>query len=210
MFDRYPIHDFIDDRLKGLGFWRGELVCRCGYKNISKGVRRLEQLCAGDIDSLTSRNLLKALPEALEVDQDAVNKAVNATAAKLAEEEAIRDAKWRASFQPDAYLQGTSTRPSQIFIFGITGGVERYLRIPLDLTQPASDFVRQALEVVRKTPVVPFFGPTTGFAINYTPDHAERYDVNGNFVEVLDGYYRPGTVRLFISGKEVPEGLFSR
>jgi hypothetical protein len=32
-------------------------------------------------------------------------------------------------------------------------------------------FALQAL-FVRKTPVVPFFGPTTGFVVNYTPDQA--------------------------------------
>jgi hypothetical protein len=76
----------------------------------------------------------------------------------------------RASFKPAAYLLGSSNRPSQIFIFGLTGGTERWLKIPLDTSQSPVTYTEQALAVVRKTPTVQFFGPTTGFIVNYTPD----------------------------------------
>ncbi len=39
-------------------------------------------------------------------------------------------------------------------------------------------------------------GPTTGFIVNYTPDFAVRFDLNGNPVETLDHAYRPGEVAL--------------
>ena len=55
-------------------------------------------------------------------------------------------------------------------------------------------FAAQALEVVRRTPFVQFFGATTGFIVNYDPDHAIRFDVNGITVELLDHAHRPGEV----------------
>jgi hypothetical protein len=79
MFEHYPIHDFIDSRLKELGFRRGELARRCGYKNISKGVRRIDQVCGGDLGSPSAKILLEAMPAALEVDVDAVRSAIEAT-----------------------------------------------------------------------------------------------------------------------------------
>jgi hypothetical protein len=59
--------------------------------------------------------------------------------------------------------------PSQIFIFAVTGGAERWLKIPFDLSQSSVTYAEQALAVVRKTPFVQFFGRTTGFIVNYTP-----------------------------------------
>jgi hypothetical protein len=201
------LHDFVDQRQKELRIRRGELARRCGYRNISKGVRRIDQVCGGDVGSPSAKIVLEALPAALEV--DAVKAAVEATIKALEQEDAEREAAWRAAFKPSAYLLGTERRPSQIFIFGITGGPERWLRIPLDLTRPPVTFAAQALAVVEKTPEVPFFGPTTGFIINYTPDHAVRFNLNGAAVELLKRAYSPGQVELFIGRKRLPpRGLF--
>ncbi len=83
------------------------------------------------------------------------------------------------------------------------------MKIPLDLSQPPVTFARQALVVVRKTPRVQFCGSTVGFVVNYTPDHAVRFDLNGEAVEVLDRAYIPFAVDVFIGKRKVPAaGLF--
>jgi hypothetical protein len=129
-------------------------------------------------------------------------------AARIAE--AKREAKWRATFRPCAYLLGTETRPSQITIYGMTGGSERWLKIPLDISQPAVTFASQAFAVASRTPVVPFFGKTIGFIVNYMPDFAVRFDLNGDPVETFDHAYLPGNVTLLIGGKEIPGEVFAR
>ncbi len=207
---QYPIQSFVDNRLKELGFWRGELVKRCGYKNVSKGVRRLQKLYSGDLVSPSSCILLANFPHVLAVEQETVIQAIKETHAELDAEDAQRDAEWRAAFQPNAFVLGTSLRPSQIFAFGLTGGVERYLRIPLDISRGSDTFIEQAMKYLNAHPQVPFFGPSTGFIINYTPDRTEHYDKEGNLLNVLDSYYYPGTVRLTISGREIPPGLFAK
>ena len=54
-----------------------------------------------------------------------------------------------------------------------------------------------------------FFGATTGFVVNYDPDRAIHFDLNGNPVEVLGHAYRPGEVTLTVGGKTIPaEKLF--
>jgi hypothetical protein len=152
---------------------------------------------------------MKGLPSALELAPRRVADALRETEKQLAEIKRRADAERRASFHPSAYLLGTETRPTQITIYGLTGGPERWRRIPLDLSQPAVTFVRQALIVVRKTPVGPFYGPTIGFVVNYSPDRAARFDLAGNPVAMLDRAYEPGRVALLIGRKQVSADAFA-
>jgi hypothetical protein len=213
MLDHYPIHELIENQAKRLGLGRNELARRCGFKNLTKGLRRIDGVCDGDLDSPGANMVLDNLAVALEVDQAAVENAIAATAEIIAEANRLaeekRDTAWRASFKPHAYLVGSEHRPSQITIYGITGGPERWLKIPLDLSQPPVTYAVQAHEFVKKTPFVPFFGPTTGFIVNYTPDSAVRFDLDGNPFEHFDMAYRPGQVEVFIGKQKLPaRGLF--
>ena len=72
-----PIRALIISRSEELGLSRNALVRRCGYTNISKGLRRLDELCAGDLRS--GQGLLKSLPSALQVSPDDVKQAVEDT-----------------------------------------------------------------------------------------------------------------------------------
>ena len=126
-----PLAALVANRCRELGLRRSEVAARCGYKNISKGLRRLEQVLAGDFERADA--LLHGLPEALDLSPAIIEEAVDKTVQQIAAE---KEAVWRASFQPSAYLLGTSDRPSQLLFFAITGGAERWLKIPLDQTQP--------------------------------------------------------------------------
>ena len=213
MSDHYPIHELIESQLKRLGLRRNELARRCGFKNVEKGLRRIDGVCHGDLDSPRAKMVLANLAVALEVDQVVVENAIAATAEIITEAERLaeakRDAAWRASFKPHVYLVGSEDRPSQITFYGMTGGPERWLKIPLDLSQPPVTYAVQADEFVAKTPFVPFFGETTGFIVNYTPDSAVRFDLDGNPVEHFDRAYIPGQVEVFIGKQKLPaRGLF--
>jgi hypothetical protein len=74
----------------------------------------------------------------------------------------------------------------------------------LDVTKPPITYAQQALAVVRTTPLVPFHGKTTGFVIKYTPDHAIRFHLSGDPVEMLTFAYYPGQVSIEISGRQTP------
>jgi|HubBroStandDraft_6_1064221.scaffolds.fasta_scaffold318376_2 hypothetical protein len=207
-----PIEALITTRCRDLGLSRADIVRRAGLKNVEKGIRRLDGLYAGDLNKATV--LIRGLPAALGLPTETVDIAIKETHQQLEEAAQIaaaeRDAEWRATFKPCAYLLGTETRPTQIFIFAISGGAERWLRIPLDLTQPAVTFAAQAHAVVRTTPVVPLHGATVGFVVNYTPDCAVRFDLNGNPVEVFDRAYTPGQVSIKIGRRKVPAEVLSR
>ena len=94
-------------------------------------------------------------------------------------------------------------------MYGLSGGADRWLRIQLALSQSPVTFAAQALTVVRRTPFVQFFGATTGFVVDFDPDHAIRFDLDGNPVEALSHAYRPGEVTLTLGRKTIPaEKLF--
>ncbi len=209
-----PIHALVEARLKALGIRRSELARRCGFKNLAKGMRRLDAVCKGDIDSPSSRMILTALPTALDVEEGIVQAAVRETAETLEQMDrtaaADRESAWRASFQPHGYLCGSTERPSSITICGFTGGPERWLKIPLDCSKPPVTFTAQAMAVVRRTPTITFFGRTTGFIINYSPDDAVRFDLRGNPVEVLSRAYSPAQIELQIGRRKVSADRFGR
>ena len=85
MFNHYPIRDLIENQQKQLGLRRSELARRCGFKNLAKGLRRIDGLCDGDLDSPGAKMVLDNLAVALEVDKDVVEGAIAATARIIAE-----------------------------------------------------------------------------------------------------------------------------
>jgi hypothetical protein len=71
-------------------------------------------------------------------------------------------------------------------------GAERLLRIDLDPAQGPVSFVSQALRGVReklarwKSGQLPAYGRAVGVVVNYAPERAVRFDLDGNAIEVLD------------------------
>ena len=95
-------------------------------------------------------------------------------------------------------------------MFGVTGGAERWLKIRLDTSQSPVTYAAQALAVVQETPTVQFFGLTTGFIVNYTPDRAVRFDLEGRPMETLARAYRPGEVTLHLGGRAISPATVGR
>ena len=50
----------IRSRMTEVGLSRGEFTKRLGYKNIAKGIRRIDVLCGGDVEG--TKQFLDALP----------------------------------------------------------------------------------------------------------------------------------------------------
>ncbi len=152
-----------------------------------------------------SATLIPTLPAALDVPTDLVRKAVEDTQREIHEAE---EAAWKAAFIPHAIVQTERERPTQIFIAAILG-VDRLRRVDFDLSENPETYVQQALDGVReklarwKSGQIPTFGRPTGIIINYSPDYAVRFDLEGNAAEVLDRAYRIGDVSLSIGKRPV-------
>ena len=124
---------------------------RVNYKNIAKGLRRLDKLLAGDLDK--ARDLIHALPAALDVPPEVVEHAIEGTRRQIAEaQEAARhaqEAACRAAFRPHAIILTEKTVPQPIFVAAIIGA-QRLLRIDFDLAWGPRSYASQALAGVRR------------------------------------------------------------
>jgi hypothetical protein len=197
----------IRSRMLELGLSRGEFVKRLGYKNIAKGIRRIDALCEGDIKG--TKQFLDMLTQALETSAETVKRALDQTVREIElaekQEAEARDKIWRENFLPHAVILTERTVPSPIFVAAMIG-VEKLLRIDLDATQGPVSFVRQVLNHLPER--VPAFGNTIGFVLNYFPDKAIRFDPNGQPIAILDEAVRPGTAVLRLMGRPIsPEAL---
>ncbi len=130
---RFAIGGLVSNRCRELGLDRAGLIRRTGYKNVAKGLRRLDDLFAGELER--TNDLIRALPDALHIPGHADETAVAETrhqikeyAFRIAQEE---EAAWRAAFVPHAVILTDRTRPP-IFVAALIG-VERLLRIDFDL-----------------------------------------------------------------------------
>ncbi len=215
MTDAFPLQKLIEKRMAELDLYWSDLSRACGFKNnIGHGARQIDSVGHGNLNGPWSKKILDALPVALSIDQAMFDEAIKETAKIVAREEeeaeAARIEAWSAAFKPNAFLIGSSSRPSQIVIFGITGGASRWLEIPLDLSLPPITFAAQAHAVVKKTPFVPFFGATVGSIVNFSPDHAVRFALEGNPVESFARAYAPGQVSLLLQGRPIAAEAFAK
>jgi len=199
MKSNLAIATLIQSRMTELGLSRGEFAKRLGYRNIAKGIRRIDALCEGDIKG--TKQFLDVLPQALETSADTVKRALEQTVRDIelaqTQEAEVRDKIWREIFYPHAIILTERTVPSPIFVAALIG-VEKLLRIDLDLTQGPVSFVRQVL--ARLPEGVPAFGKPIGFVINYSPDKAVRFDRNAHPIAILNKAVRPGTAVLLRLG----------
>jgi hypothetical protein len=203
MKSNLAIATLIRSRMTHLGLSRGELSKRLGYKNIAKGIRRIDALCEGDVEG--TKQFLDVLPQALETSAETVKLALDQTVRELElaekQEAEARDKIWRETFRPHAVILTEKTVPSPIFVAAMIG-VEKLLRIDLDPIQGPVSFVRQVLNHLPER--VPAFGNTIGFVINYSSDKAVSFDLNGQPISILDKAVRPGTAVLGLGGRPIP------
>jgi hypothetical protein len=90
-------------------------------------------------------------------------------------------------------------------------GIDKWLMIRLDHSQPPITFVQQVLAALPQKlqlrangrPSVPFFGEALGFIINYSPEKALRCSLTGQPLEVLAKAYRPGEIELRIGNHQL-------
>lgn len=198
-----PIAALITERMKELGLTRTEVVRRATHiRNVSKGLRRLDDLLAGNFSR--TAGLLEALPTALEVRADVVAKAVEDTKRHFLEAE---EAAYRASFVPHAIIVTERSIPWPVHIAAVLG-IERLLRVDFDPLSDPATFVEQGLRGLREKTerdgTVPTFGNAVGLVVNYSPDCAEQFDLNGQSVGRLEAARRLGASSFSLKGRSSP------
>jgi len=206
MSDELPIATLVSGRCKELSLRPVELIRRCGYQNIAKGLRRLEQLYQGYFRGCTT--LIGTLPAALDLPAEVVTEAVESTKRQIHE---AKEAAWRAEFVPHAVVLTEREFPQPLFAALIIG-IERLLRVDFDLSEGPVTFVKQSLDGVRdklsewKWDRIPTFGKPVGVIVNYSPDRAVSFDLEGQPIEMMDRAYRLGEASFSIGKRPVSRG----
>ncbi|TXN83012.1 hypothetical protein [Methylobacterium sp. WL8] len=100
------------------------------------------------------------------------------------------------TFIPHAIIVTERSSPTQINSAGWFG-IGKLLRLRLDLIQGEDTFVQQAMNGLAKRIIdldcvdwrgqIPWFGAPAFLVINYGEDHAIRYDLDGKYIETLEG-----------------------
>lgn len=208
-----PLYLLIHKRLNELGLSMGTLAIRCGC-NPAKGARWINAIADGHVSHSRAQEIAQRLPAALGVSavevETALAQTITQNEEKRSVEKAKQDAQWRASFKPHAYFDTESKIPSQITMFLLSGGPDAYLKINLDLKQPPITYAGQAAKIVRDTICVRFFGNPIGFIVNYSPDCAIRFDLEGTPLEVSERAYEPGSGSIEFGGRQIDSARFAR
>ena len=198
MNDKHRLTKLIEDRLEDLGISRRELVPRLGYTNVNKGHRRLSAILLGDRQ--IARQLRTALALALEVDISEVDAAIDTDhQAELTE----LDKQYREKFVAHAIVTTAYSIPSPIFVAAMCRS-DRLMRIDFEEGSSPVTYSHQAKQKLPEG--IPAFGKTTGFIVNYSPDHAVAFDLCGHPTRKLNEAVRPGQAHLIISGRPCPLG----
>jgi hypothetical protein len=88
--------------------------------------------------------------------------------------------------------------------------------VDFDLAPPPISYAKQALAGIGRKlsglgnesggipDALPAFGRPTGVIVNYTPDRAIRFDLNGNVLEILPRAHRPLDAYIALRGRPIP------
>ena len=200
MLPEFAIADLIARRKAELRISSAEIVRRAGYTSISGGMRRLDDLCRGDLSEKT-KFLRDGLTGALDIAADQVQEAIEATQHQMAEIERTRteeeERRYRERFKPHGIWATEFERPTSITMVAFIG-VERLLRFDLDLDRGEETFVSQAIAAMPSS--VGFFGKVLGFYINYSPDRCIQYDREGDELATFTKARRPGWADVTLKG----------
>ncbi len=203
-----PIKTLVQNRCRELGLSRKDIVRRAGYVNLAKGHRRFDELLAGDVNA--ARGLIDRLPTALNLPAETIGVAISATARQQREAE---DAAYRAAFKPRGFIITEHTVPTSITMAAFVGA-DQSLWVDFDPGSTSISYLKQALRAAKQRSPIRFYGNAVGVVVNYSPDEALRFDMQGIPVEILPTAHQGETLSVSIRGKVVSSktlaAIFSR
>jgi hypothetical protein len=204
--NQYPISQLINRLIQDYGYSTVEFVKSLGFRNIERGIKRLVPwLEQADGFEKILKQIVVTYPEHADELQSAVaaTKAVRAAEFEAAWIEECKAEK--ETFRPFLHAEGERTVPSQICMFGVSGGHRRWtsIQIPQNILDLPGEEQLAALAELMKgyrekyKGQVPFFAALTGFKYVRLLDYS-RFDKDGRFIEQVDRPFRssPCSVRL--------------
>jgi uncharacterized protein with beta-barrel porin domain len=178
------LEQLLRERMAALALSRGDIGQRLSPSNRSKALRRLDAFTA--TGECPEDSLCERLANALNLSTTDIVTAAQATCDAI---KAQAEADYRAHFTPHAVWTTARKTPSSAAMAGLINAPARLvLTFPPDLSSDALVAYCQD----HAPAGIPLYGPVTGFIINDTPDHARRYNLEGQRLETLPSAVRVG------------------
>ena len=213
----YAITRLVQQELAKRNWRKSTLVAAMGYKNISRGMKRLENcLNAGDC---SNADLLSRLRQALEITEAQFDDAVAATRRERLEESrasaAREEENRRARFHPYIYVRTSEHRPASITAAAVIGPRLKYLQLnDTVLSLPRPDLIARVADIVkdhyqRNLGKCLLFGRITGYALRIAYDETVVFNTDGSFIRERQGWMEDeGQARLKVGNHVLHDGLF--
>ncbi len=196
----YPISLLLERLIWDHGPTLAEFVARLGYRNIERGLRRLEPwLTQGEGYPRIIQQVKSAFPSVaveLRLSVEATVEIRRVEARRSWHESCEAEA---ATFNPFIYCQGERTVPSGLCVFGFTGGHQRWTTIEIPnpiLDLPLGEQL-SALPALMRSYIweyeghVPFFGMLRYFKFVRAIDHYV-YDRSATLIGMVPEPFPPG------------------
>jgi transcriptional regulator with XRE-family HTH domain len=163
-----PLGRLIQRREKELGLRRAQLAALFGYQNIGKGCRRLAQISQGDLRRMEP--LLNKLPAVLDLPEDLVTAAIDEMRRTEREH---KEGERRPNFRPFAWIYTERNESGFIINFMRSRWVE------FDASLPVEEIHRLVQATIERRQKTWTLSAATGYALHFTPDRSERFDLTG-------------------------------
>ena len=212
----YAIQKLFVDIMKEKKIKKSEIAKKLGYKNISKGCRRIDEFLKS-LDASAFDIIIEKMPGLFNISCELVEEKLKETAGELDRERLLREEEERKNFVPYLYCQTERSRPSPIFVCVFTGAIgRRYLHLPSNYndlsTCDQENFRKELINwiVEKRGGTIPSFGKITCFTLRryYDDEESERevYDLEGELIEGCGDEFKviiKGKASLRVGGQDI-------
>lgn len=207
----YEIGKLLLELIKNNSERKTEIVKKLGYKNMNKGYRRLDKLIhSGECPV----ELRKKLAAAIGMKPEIVEEAFRVTEIQIQND---NEKKERDNFCPHLYLVHEKKVPSQITLFALTGGIERWKKIKLPETiselkwDVQMKIVRESIKKHRESNE--YQGVLLGKVIRYIyrPVYGEQIviSIEGKILDFNGDKIKEPASSVSIGGRKLKKGLLT-
>ena len=214
----YVITLLIEQVLKNRNWRKKDLLLGMGYKNLGRGMRRLDAcLSKGDC---SNREFMSRLRLALDISPAVLEETTEQTRRQVEENNRQRriqeELDRRLSFRPYVFVKTEQERPSSITAAAVIGPRLKHLQLnETVLIRSRREQIAQVAEIIRQHFTDNFgrcllYGSIVGYTFRIGYDETIEYDPAGMILREQSGCYREhGETYLLVKHTPVKSGLFS-
>lgn len=213
----YSIGILIKSTIQNKGIKKVDVVKGLGYRNITKGLRRLNDCIQGE--GKCSKKFLREVAGVLGIKEQVLDEAIEKTEdeCRLEREEAARrrEIYARKNFKPYIYIKTSETRPKSIGIVAFAGAaVYKCVGLPEEISSwPIERQIREVSKTVKRNyrernGHSGQFGKITGYIYYRTYDEGIEFSIEGEVVgDSLGKPVEDTEITLQVGNKTIVGGL---